>query len=195
MFPLTVNHLSSPLPRWAVQTAFALMLLSAALSPTPITQWMNDHCAWVKALVNTLGDLVMCYGICQGMRLLYKPLTGWWGALIVLLIAGGVTTLLLCVETWREHILLAGVGVAALTPIVYIPPGVLLLSYYRGAMAKLGIWMILHCIVSNLLPVLWVLAGWDEWYFILDTLFIIALLGYAWSLRRLLLPPINTAQR
>lgn len=103
MKTITINHVESSLPRWAVEFAFAMMLLSAAL-----------------------------------------------------------------------------------LPVVYIPLGVLLLLYYNGALAHVGPWMIGHSIVASIMPVVWVLMGWENSYWIVDTLFFLTLIGYAYSLRRVL---------
>ncbi len=186
MKTITINHVESSLPRWAVEFAFAMMLLSAALSPTEVAQWMYDHCAWVKAIINTVGDLLFYWALWRGMKKLYKPLSGWWVALFALVMTGGLTTLLLQTGLWHDTIEIVGVVVAALLPMVYIPLGVLLLLYYNGALAHVGPWMIGHSIVASIMPVVWVLMGWENSYWIVDTLFFLTLIGYAYSLRRVL---------
>ncbi|MBQ3633336.1 MAG: hypothetical protein IJR09_03310 [Paludibacteraceae bacterium] len=186
MNAIPVNHLPSPLPRWAVETAFGIMLFSAALSPTAVSQYMFDHCAWLKALINTAGDVVLYWALLRGMQTLRRPLTGWWAAVIVLVACGGVTMLLRSVEVWHEVMETADVIVAALLPLVYIPLGVQLLFIYRGALARVGVWMIVRSVVGTLLPVVWVLLEVPDGFVTLDVLYILVTVAYAWSIRRVL---------
>ena len=184
MHTTTINHLKTSLPLWTIELAFGFMLLSALLSPTPITDWFYAHCAWLKAIINTTGDVIFYWAFWHGMKKLYKPLTAWWIALLTLVCAGFVTTSLLQIAACYEIMELAGVVVAMVIPLVYIPLGMLLLLYYKGALAYVGVGMIIKCIVSNILPVILVLLGWNDVYWVLDVLFVVTLAVYAYLLRR-----------
>lgn len=182
----TVYHLESPLPRWAVEAAFGMMVLAAVLTISPVSQYMYAHCAWLKALINTIGDVVIYTALCLAMRRLPHPLKGWWITLLVLVVAGCTTSLLRSVEAWRDTMEIGDVLIAGLTPLVYIPLGALLLAYYRGALAQAGVWMMIRSIVCNLLPIVWVLMGVNDDFIVLDILYVAINILYAWSLRRVL---------
>lgn len=183
-----VQYIHSPQPRWLIETAFGIMILSAALSPTPVTSYMESHCAWLKAVINTVGDVIFYWGLYRGMQTLYKPLRFGWLSIMGLVVAGFITTLLLSVPQIHATMEVANVAVAALLPLAYIPMGVALILYYRGALAYVGVWMIVRCVVANIMPVVWVLLSVPDHFLTLDILYPLTHIAYAYSMRRVLVP-------
>lgn len=78
---------------------------------------------------------------------------------------------------------------AAALPLIYLPLGILILVWYRGRLAHVGLWMIIQIMTANLVPVLFYMTGILESSWGLAVMEIITIsveLLYAWVLRRVL---------
>lgn len=180
-----VNHLDSGLPRWLIEAAFVCYLLQAAINWSPLMHWMNGaHLSWVRAIIQTFGALVMYYGLLQGMKPLYRPLTVWWWLVIALNLAGFLTELI--------PVLMYSVGlpVAVSLMLVYLPLGSAIIYNYRGKLRMVGLWMVLYILISSIIPVVsFLIVGPDSGLANLPmeipTIAVIVI--YAWMQRRVLI--------
>ena len=81
---LQVDSLQSGLPRPVIESAFAVMVLSAICSYVPVNNWMYLHIPVVLGLIHTVGEAVIYYAFLRGMKGLAHPLTAlWWIAIVV----------------------------------------------------------------------------------------------------------------
>lgn len=180
-----VNHLDSGLPRWLIEAAFVCYLLQAAINWSPLMHWMNGaHLSWVRAIIQTFGALVMYYGLLQGMKPLYCPLTVWWWLVIALNLAGFLAELI--------PVLMYSVGlpVAVSLMLVYLPLGSAIIYNYRGKLRMVGLWMVLYILISSIIPVVsFLIVGPDSGLANLPmeipTIAVIVI--YAWMQRRVLI--------
>lgn len=180
-----VNHLDSGLPRWLIEAAFVCYLLQAAINWSPLMHWMNGaHLSWVRAIIQTFGALVMYYGLLQGMKPLYRPLTVWWWLVIALNLAGFLAELI--------PVLMYSVGlpVAVSLMLVYLPLGSAIIYNYRGKLRMVGLWMVLYILISSIIPVVsFLIVGPDSGLANLPmeipTIAVIVI--YAWMQRRVLI--------
>jgi len=178
-----VNHVESGLPRWLIEAAFICYLLQAAINWSPLMHWMEAHAAWASAIIQTFGALVMYFGLMQGMRPLYRPMTWAWWIVIVLNIAGFLTMAIPAI------MYSVGLPVAVSLMLVYLPFGCAIAYCYRGRLRQVGIWMALYILISSIIPVVsFLLAGPESGLANLPmeipTIAVIAI--YGWVQRRVL---------
>jgi hypothetical protein len=181
-----INSLSSGLPRAVIEAAFIVMVMSAVCSYSPVYNWMFSHIPIVLGLVNTVGMVVMYFGILRGMKGLPHPLTVlWW-------IAIGMNLLDFVIFCLGETAYDLSAVTATALPLVYLPLGCLLMIWYRGRLGKVGQWMIIRILVVNLVPVLFYVTGLFEFSWgliIMELITISADIWYAWVLRKVLVEP------
>lgn len=179
-----VNHVESGLPRWLIEVAFVCYLLQAAINWTPLMHWMEAHAPLASAIIQTFGALVMYFGLMQGMKPLYKPMTMAWWIVIALNLAGFVT------QTIPAIMYTIGLPVAVSLMLVYLPFGCLIAFCYRGWLRQVGIWMALYILISSIVPVLSFLifgpeSGMANLPMEIPTIAVIVI--YAWVQRRVLI--------
>ena len=178
-----INTLHSGLPRFLIESAFWMMVISAVCSYVPVQSWMISHIPVVYGIISTAGMVVMYYAILRGMKGLAHPLTTlWW-------IAIGMNLLGFVFSCFGGPAHGMSAVFATLLPLIYLPLGILLLVWYRGHLGNAGMWMIVRILVVNLVPVFFVVTGLTEykWGLILmDVITISADIWYAWVLRRVL---------
>lgn len=181
-----IKVLNSGLPRWLIEAAFAIMVLSAICSWHDFQMWFNAHCPVVLALVMNVGMVIMYFAVMKGMALLRHPLTAWWWAAIALCVAGFVTVSL------GPAYALYNFYVASMLSLVALPLGTLLIIWHRGRLRAVGIWMIVRILFFTLLPVLLYVVLKVETDSTFDLVYEVACLliesTYAWLLRRALIP-------
>ena len=179
-----VNHVESGLPHWLVEAAFVCYLVQAVTTWTPLMHWMEAHAPLALAVIQTFGALVMYFGLLRGMRRLYRPLTLAWWVVIVLHSAGFFT------QTVPSIMYTIGLPVAVSLMLVYLPLGSALAYSYRGRLRRVGIWMAVYILVSNIVPVLWYLCGAPDsgiFNIVMEFSTIGVIVVYAWMLRRVLI--------
>ncbi len=180
-----IKVLKSGLPRWLIETAFVLMVLSAICSWHDFQVWFNANCPVALALAQNVGMVVMYFAVMKGMALLRHPLTWLWWVVIALCLAGFVTVSL------GPAYGLYNFYLASLLSLAYLPLGTLLVIWHPGRLRALGAWMILRILVMTLIPVLLYVVLAVETNSIFDLTFEVACLlietVYAWLLRRTLL--------
>lgn len=179
-----VNHVDSGVPRWLIEAAFACYLLQSVTNWTPLMHWLEAHAPLASAIIQTFGALVMYYGLMQGMKPLYKPMTLAWWMVIVLNIAGFVPLL------FPDSLAIVGLVVAVSLILVYLPFGCAIAYNYRGRLRQVGICMALYILISSIAPVLWYLLGAPDSGIVnnlmeFSTIGIIAI--YGWVQRRVLI--------
>ena len=178
-----VNHVESGLPRWLIEVAFVCYLLQAAINWAPLMHWMEAHAPLASAIIQTFGALVMYFGLMQGMKPLYKPMTAAWWIVIALNLAGFVT------QTIPAIMYTIGLPVAVSLMLVYLPFGCLIAFCYRGRLRQVGIWMALYILISSIIPVMWFLMGAPDSGIVNNVMefsTISVVIVYAWVLRRVL---------
>lgn len=179
-----VNHVDSGLPRWLIEAAFVCCLLQAVTNWTPLMHWLEAHAPLASAVIQTFGALVMYYGLMQGMKPLYKPMTIAWWMVIILNIAGFVPLL------FPESLAIVGLVVAVSLMLVYLPFGSAIAFNYRGRLRQVGIWMALYILISSIVPVLWYLLGAPDSgivNYLMEFSTIGVIVIYGWVLRRVLI--------
>jgi hypothetical protein len=127
----------------------------------------------------------MYFGLMQGMKPLYRPMTVAWWIVILLNIAGFVTSAIPAV------IYTIGLPVAVSLMLVYLPFGCAIAYNYRGRLRQVGVWMALYILVSSIIPVLvFLLFPPDSWIgsLSLEIPTIAVIVIYAWVQRRVLVP-------
>ena len=175
-----VNHVDSQLPRWLIEVAFVCYLLQAVINWGPLMHWLEEHAPLASAVIQTFGALVMCYGLMQGMKPLYRPMTVAWWIVIVLNIAGFMTSAIPAV------MYTIGLPVAVSLMLVYLPFGCAIAYNYRGRLRQVGIWMALYILISSIVPVLWYLLGAPDSgivNFLMEFSTIGVIVIYAWAQR------------
>ena len=178
-----VDYVESGLPRWLIEVAFACGMLSAVFNYSPVMVWLEANAPWLQATVQTVGPVIMYYGLLRGMKPLYRPLTAWWWMIIVVNVAGFPS--MLFPEAFKE----VGLAVAVSLLLVYLPLGCAIMFSYRGRLQQVGIWMMLYILIMMIVPVLYYLIyTTDSW---IGTLMLeVPTVGvgaiYAWMLRRVL---------
>ena len=140
--------LNSGLPRWLIEVATVVMVLSAICGWHDLQVWFNAHCPFALALAQNAGMVVVYYAIMMGMSPLRHPLTWLWWLSIALCVAGFVTVAL------GPAYALYNFYVASLFSLVYLPLGTLLVVWHPGRLRAVGYWMILRILVMTLIPVL-----------------------------------------
>jgi hypothetical protein len=179
-----VDHVESGLPRWLIEVAFVCYLLQAAVNWTPLMHWMEEHASLASAIIQTFGALVMYFGLMQGMKPLYRPMTVAWWVVIALNIAGFVPLLFpVLIET-------VGLPLALSLMLVYLPFGCAIAYNYRGRLRHVGIWMALYILISSIVPVLWYLLGGADnriINYLMEFSTIGVIIIYAWVQRRVLI--------
>jgi len=181
----TGGELNHVLPRWLIEAAFVVMVLSAICSWHDIQVWISANCPVLLAVVQNAGMLVMYYAIMMAMRPLNHSLTWLWCCVIALGVAGFVTV------TLGPAFALYNFYVATLHSLAYLPLGTLLMVWHPGRLRVVGGWMILRILVMTLIPVLiYVVLGISTGS-VFDLIFEVACLlievTYAWLLRRALI--------
>lgn len=180
---LQIDSLQSGLPRYVIEIAFAVMVLSAICSYGPVNSWMCSHIPVVTGLVHTVGMVVIYYAFLRGMKGLTHPLTAlWW-------IAIGVNLFDFVIFCLGDSMSGLSAVTAAALPLIYIPLGAFLLVWYRGRLGKAGFWMIIRILVVNLVPVLFYVTGLTECSWGLAVMEIITIsveIWFAWVLRSVL---------
>jgi len=178
-----VDDVKSGLPRWLIEAAFVCYLLQAAINWSPMMHWMETHAPLTSAIIQTFGALVMYFGLMRGMKSLYKPMTVAWWIVIVLNIAGFLTSAIPAI------MYTVGLPVAVSLMLVYLPFGCLIAFCYRGRLRQVGIWMALYILISSIIPVLSYLlfgpeSGLANLPMEIPTIAVIVI--YAWVQRRVL---------
>ena len=148
-----VNHVDSGLPRWLIEGAFVCYLMHAAINWSPLMEWMEGQAPLASAVIQTLGALVMYFGLMRGMKTLYRPMTIAWWMVIALNIAGFVTMGI------PDIMYTVGLPVAVSLMLVYLPFGCAIAFCYRGWLRQVGVWMALYILISSIAPVMWYLLG------------------------------------
>lgn len=176
----SINHLASGLPQWVITAAFIIMVVAAVFTITPIDRWFKDYASIVIAIINTVGMVTMYYATMRGMKSLYHPLKAWWFVIIALNI---VSFFAILFESALPEVSFI---IACALPLCYLPLGALIITWYRGRLQQLGIWMIVRILVVFLLPIAWYMLeiGLDD--IILDAIIVIIELIYAWQFYRIL---------
>jgi hypothetical protein len=174
----------SGLPRWLIEVAFVCYLLQAAINWAPLMHWMEEHAALASAIIQTFGALVMYFGLMRGMKSLYRPMTIAWWIVIILNIAGFMTTAIPAI------MYTIGLPVAVSLMLVYLPIGCAIAFCYRGRLRQVGIWMALYILISSIIPVLSYLlvgpeSGLANLPMEIPTIGVIVI--YAWMQRRVLI--------
>ena len=175
-----INHLNSGLPKWVITAGFIIMVVAAFFTITPIDRWFKDHAPIVIALVNTVGMVLMYFAAMRGMKRLYHPLTALWIIVIALNIVGFFA--IFFESTLDEFSFI----IASALPLCYLPLGALIITWYRGQLQLLGMWMILRILVVVLLPIAWYMMGIGLSDRFMDAIIVIVELIYAWQFYRLL---------
>ena len=176
----SINHMTSGLPQWVITAAFIIMVVAAVFTITPIDRWLKDYASIVIALINTVGMVTMYYATMRGMKSLYHPLTAWWIVIIALNI---VSFFAILFESALPEVSFI---IACALPLCYLPLGALIITWYRGRLQQLGIWMIVRILVVFLLPIAWYMLGIGLDDIIMDAIIVIIELIYAWQFYRLL---------
>jgi len=180
-----IKVLNSGMPRWLIEAAFAVMVLSAVCSWHDFQLWFNAHCPVGLALIMNVGMVTMYFAVMKGMALLRHPLTLWWWIAIVLCVAGFITVSL------GPDYALYNFYVASLLSLVAFPLGTLLIIWHPGRLRAVGIWMIVRILAFTLLPVLLYVVLEVETNSTFDLSYEVACLliecTYAWLLRRTLI--------
>lgn len=132
----TRGELNHVLPRWLIEAAFVVMVLSAICSWHDIQVWISANCPVLLAVVQNAGMLVMYYAIMMAMRPLNHSLTWLWCCVIALGVAGFVTV------TLGPAFALYNFYVATLHSLAYLPLGTLLMVWHPGRLRVVGGWMI-----------------------------------------------------
>lgn len=175
-----INHLESGLPRWIIEAAFAVMVISAICTTTDILNWMRSELPLVNALLQTLGMVIIYWAYLRGMKKLSKPLTTLWWMAIALNLLGFCCSAIPTVDS------IFGLPVALALQPVYLPLGTGLLLLYRGRLMHTGIWMIVRILVVSYAPIFYDLLQPYFPLLLLDILTVGTELIYAWVLRRAL---------
>jgi hypothetical protein len=178
-----VNYVDSGLPRWLIEAAFVCYLLQAVINWSPLMHWMEEHAPLASAIIQTFGALVMYFGLMQGMKPLYRPMTIAWWIVIVLNIAGFMTSAIPAI------MYSIGLPVAVSLMLVYLPFGCAIAYNYQGRLRQVGIWMALYILISSIIPVVsYLLVGPESGIANLPmeipTIAVIVI--YAWVQRRVL---------
>lgn len=177
-----IKVLNSGLPRWWIEVAFCLMIVSAICSWHDFQMWFNAHFPLGLALAQNVGMVMMYYAVMKSMAPLRHPMTVWWWAEMVLCAAGFVTVSL------GPAYALYNFYVASLLSLIGLPMGTLLTIWHRGPLRAVGIWMILRNLFFSLIPVLLYVVLDVETDSTFDLVFeVVCLLievTYAWLLRR-----------
>lgn len=176
----SINHMTSGLPQWVITAAFIIMVVAAVFTITPIDRWLKDYASIVIALINTVGMVTMYYATMRGMKSLYHPLTALWIVIIALNI---VSFFAILFESALPEVSFI---IACALPLCYLPLGALIITWYRGRLQQLGIWMIVRILVVFLLPIAWYMLGIGLDDSIMDTIIVIIELIYAWQFYRIL---------
>lgn len=176
----SINHMTSGLPQWVITAAFIIMVVAAVFTITPIDRWLKDYASIVIALINTVGMVTMYYATMRGMKSLYYPLTAWWIVIIALNI---VSFFAILFESALPEVSFI---IACALPLCYLPLGALIITWYRGRLQQLGIWMIVRILVVFLLPIAWYMLGIGLDDIIMDAIIVIIELIYAWQFYRIL---------
>lgn len=180
---LQVDSLQSGLPRPVIESAFAVMVISAICSYVPVNNWMYLHIPVVLGLIHTVGEAVIYYAFLRGMKGLAHPLTAlWWIAIVVNL----CDFVIFCLGE-SMHDLSAATATAL--PLIYIPLGTLLMVWYRGRLGQVGFWTIIRILVTILVPVLFYVIGLLESSWgsaVMEIVTISVDIWYAWILRSVL---------
>ncbi|MBR1503687.1 MAG: hypothetical protein IJ618_07395 [Prevotella sp.] len=182
----TIKVLNSGLPRWLIEAAFIIMVLSAVCSWHDFQLWFNAHCPIALALVQNVGMIIMYFAVMKGMALLPHPLTALWWTAIALCVAGFITV------SMGPAYALYNFYVASLLSLVALPLGTLLIIWHQNCLRAVGIWMIVRILFFTLLPVLLYAVLNVETNSTFDLIYEVACLfiecTYAWLLRRTLIP-------
>ena len=176
----SINHMTSGLPQWVITAAFIIMVVAAVFTITPIDRWLKDYASIVIALINTVGMVTMYYATMRGMKSLYHPLTALWIVIIALNI---VSFFAILFESALPEVSFI---IACALPLCYLPLGALIITWYRGRLQQLGIWMIVRILVVFLLPIAWYMLGIGLDDIIMDAIIVIIELIYAWQFYRIL---------
>ena len=176
----SINHMTSGLPQWVITAAFIIMVVAAVFTITPIDRWLKDYASIVIALINTVGMVTMYYATMRGMKSLYHPLTALWIVIIALNI---VSFFAILFESALPEVSFI---IACALPLCYLPLGALIITWYRGRLQQLGIWMIVRILVVFLLPIAWYMLGIGLDDSIMDAIIVIIELIYAWQFYRIL---------
>ena len=179
-----VNHVDSGLPRWLIEAAFVCYILQAAINWAPLMHWLENHAPLASATIQTFGALVMYFGLMRGMKPLYRPMTIAWWIVILLNIAGFMTS---AIPTIMYSI---GLPVAVSLMLVYLPFGCAIAFCYRGWLRQVGIWMALYILISSIIPVVSYLlvgpeSGLANLPMEIPTIAVIVI--YAWVQRKVLI--------
>lgn len=175
-----IDHLDSGLPKWVITAAFVIMVAAAICTISQIDSWMKEHASIAIALINTVGMIAMYYATMRGMKHLYHPLTALW---IIVLVKNIVDFFAIFFESAQPEV---GFIIACVLPLFYLPLGALIITWYRGQLQRLGIWMIVRILVVVLLPIACFMLGIDLNGIILNAVIVIIELIYAWQFYRLL---------
>ena len=180
---IQIDSLRSNLPRFVLDSAFAIMVLAAICSYHTVNEWMLAHVPVLYAVLTTIGMVVIYYACLRGMKELYHPLTWlWWVAI-------GLNLLGFVLGCFGEALHAINAATATLLPLIYLPLGILLLIWYRGRLGAVGHWMIIRILTVNLVPVFFYMAGFIDttWGLIaMEVITISVDIWYAWVLRRVL---------
>lgn len=176
-----VDSLDSGFPRWYLLLAIALMLLEGLAYVSRISAWLESVSPLVLALVQTLGSVMLYWALMRGMKSCYRPLGFFWWLIIAMNLAG-----CLCTAFFRNTAFSA--AVAALTPLAYIPAGILLLIWYRGRLHSLGWGMVIRILLATGLPFLFYFTvGLEGAYMtVLDLSLVLVHFLYVWCIVRVL---------
>lgn len=178
-----VDHIDGRMPRWVVEASFFIMVAAAICCVAPLRDPVLTYAPFLNAVLQTVGMTVMYFCMLRGMRPLYHPLSLLWWVAIILCLLGFFTMI-----PGLEGLEFAA-ATAAFLPLVYLPLGALLCIWYRGRLARVGLWMVIRVFVTILLPVLFFLPGWLDHAagnYILDGITLVVEILYAWALRRVL---------
>ena len=175
-----IDHLDSGLPKWVITAAFVIMVAAAICTISQIDSWMKEHASIAIALINTVGMIAMYYATMRGMKHLYHPLTALW---IIVLVKNIVDFFAIFFESAQPEVSFI---IACVLPLFYLPLGALIITWYRGQLQRLGIWMIVRILVIVLLPIACFMLGIDLNGIILNAVIVIIELIYAWQFYRLL---------
>ena len=142
-----VNHVDSGLPRWLIEAAFVCYLLQAIINWAPLMHWFENHAPLALAIIQTFGALVMYFGLMRGMKQLYRPMTIAWWIVILLNIAGFMTSAIPAI------MYTIGLPVAVSLMLIYLPLGCAIAICYCGRLRQVGVWMVLYILISSIIPV------------------------------------------
>lgn len=175
-----INRLDSGLPKWAITTAFVIMVVAAICTVTQIDLWLKERASVAIALINTVGMVAMYYATMRGMKRLYHPLTALW---IIVIALNVVSFFAIIFEAAFPEV---SFTIACALPLCYLPLGALIAIWYRGHLQSLGIWMIVRILIVMLLPIAWYMLGIGLNDIFMDAIIVITELIYAWQFYRLL---------